>query len=151
MIKKTIAYIVVTIAFAISSNVMYAEKMDHEWCTTLLEIKDSVCVPDSVAEPMCMQCAIFQKEAESTIKSICQINNPEERKAAADNFNHRYKADYNIYIKMVKALREYMERKCLGPAATIMCYDVVKTNSEIDVMFTIFRSSRPLPKNKYHK
>ena len=148
MIRQVITYIMVAIALALSSNIMYAEKMDHDWCRTLLEIKDSVCVPDSVAEPMCMQCAIFQKEAESTIKSICQITNTEERKVAAENFNHQHKTDYNIYIMMIKTLREYMERKCLGSAA-ITCYDVVKTNSEIDVMFTIFRSGRPLPKNKY--
>lgn len=149
MIKQFITYIVTLIAIAVGNNYMYAEKMDYDWCKTLLEIKDSGCIPDSVAEPMCMQCAIFQKEAESTIKAICQISNTEGRKVAAEDFNHQYMADYNIYIKMVKALREYMDRKCLGSAAAIMCYDVVKTNSEIEAMFTIFRSRRSLPKNKY--
>lgn len=143
------AYAFVAITLVMCSNTMYAEKMDRDWCITLLEIKDTAYVPDSVAEPMTMQCAIFQKEAQKAIKSICKIDDTEARKVAADKFNHENKDDYDIYIQMVRALREYMERKCLGSAAAIMSYDVVKTNSEIDVMFTIFRSRRPLPNNKY--
>lgn len=149
MTKRILSNIIAAFAVLLCSNSAYAEKMNQEWCITLLEIKDTVSVPDSVAEPMSMQCAIFQKEAVDAIKKICKINDIEARKEAADIFNHQHKDEYNIYIQMVKALREYMERKCLGSAAAIMSYDVVKTNSEIDVMFTIFRSRRALPNNKY--
>ncbi len=149
MIKRIITSVIVTVALAIGSNIMYAEQMDRQWCLNLIELKDSVCVPDSVAEPMVMQCAIFQQEAVQAIKRICKIDGAEDRKIAADEFNHQHKDDYNIYIQMVRALREYMDRNCLGAAAAIMAYDIMKTNSEINTMFTIFRSSRPLPENKY--
>lgn len=149
MVKRTLLYIISIIVVLLCSNPTYAEKMDREWCITLLEIKDTAYVPDSVAEPMAIQCAIFQKEAVEAIRRICKIDDIETRKDAADKFNHQHKDEYNIYIRMVKALREYMERKCLGSAAAIMSYDVVKTNSEIDTMFTIFRSRHSLPNNKY--
>lgn len=149
MMKRTLSYVIAILTVLLYSNIAYAEKMDREWCLTLLEIKDTAYVPDSVAEPMAMQCAIFQKDAVDAIKRICKIDDIESRKDEADKFNHQHKDEYNIYIQMVKALREYMERKCLGSAAAIMSYDVVKTNSEIDTMFTIFRSRRPLPNNKY--
>lgn len=140
---------IVAFAYAMCNNIMRAESMDRDWCYTLLEIKDTVAVPDSVAEPMSEQCSIFQNEAKKAINTICKMEGTEARRAAADRFNHQNKDDYNIYIQMVRALREYMERKCLGATATSMCYDVVKTNAEIDAMFTVFRSGRSLPKNKY--
>lgn len=149
MLKQFMTYAVIVMAMMMCSNIASAEKMDRDWCITLLEIKDTVDVPDSVAEPITIQCAIFQKEAQEAIKAICKIDDTEARKVAAEEFNHQNKDDYNIYIQMVRALCEFMERKCLGPAAAIMSYDVVKTNSEIDAMFTIFRSRRPLPDNDY--
>lgn len=149
MIKRTISYIIAILVVLICGNSAHAEKMDREWCITLLEIKDTASVPDSVAEPMALQCAIFQKDAIDAIKKICKMDDIDARKEAADMFNHQHKNEYNIYIQMVRAIREYMERKCLGSAATIMSYDIVKTNSEIDTMFTIFRSRRSLPNNKY--
>lgn len=149
MIKRFMTYAILAITMMACSNIVYAEKMNRDWCITLLEIKDIAYVPDSVAEPMAMQCAIFQKEARNAIKAICEIDDTEGRMVAADNFNHKNKDDYVIYIQMVRVLREYMERKCLGSAAAIMSYHVVKTNAEIDTMFTIFRSRRPLPNNKY--
>ncbi|MCM1521984.1 MAG: hypothetical protein NC039_04960 [Muribaculaceae bacterium] len=149
MTKQIIFYFLMSLALSQLSNLTYAKKINRDWCFTLLEIKDTVEVPDSVAEPMCMQCAIFQKEAIDEIRRICKIVDIEDRQQAADMFNYHHKDEYNIYIQMVRTLREYMERKCLGSAAAIMSYDVVKTNAEIDIMFTIFRSRRPLPNNKY--
>lgn len=127
------------------SDITYAENIDRGKCVYLLEIKDAVYVPDSVAEPLVEQCALFQNEVKKIIKTICKIDDTDARKVAADKFNYLYKDDYNIYIQMIRVLREYLERKCLGTKATVMCNDVVKANSEIDAWFTIFRSRRPLP------
>ena len=125
---------------------IFAEEMDRDWCISLIEMSGTVDVPDSVAVPMSVQCAKFQEDAFQAIDYICGIEDTEARKVAADNFNYLHREEYSVYAAMVRTLREYMERKCLGSLASSMSYEVIKNNSEINTMFTIFRSRRPLPK-----
>lgn len=149
--RKFLLCMLLAVIAGLTGNSVHAEELDIDWCITLLEIKDNVDVPDSVAEPMAYQCAILQNGVIAEIRRICKIEDADARKYAADQYNQQHAEEIDIYELMVRALKEYMERDCLGPAAALMSCDIVKKNTQINAMFTIFRSRRPLPDNIYTK
>lgn len=144
MVKNILTVVAFAAVLFMGAGSAWADEMDRHWCMTLLEIKDDVAVPDSVAEPMARECVKFQDLAIDAIMEICVEEDLDTRKGMAEQFNHLHKDEYNLYIQMIRNLKAYLERKCLGPNATQMSERVVETNADIDRMFTIFRSRRPL-------
>lgn len=133
---------------AISVNSAMAEEMERQICLTLLQQSDSTDNPDALTESMAQQCAIFQKKTMDEISRISKLEDLDARKTAADNFNHANKDDYDLYIAMVRTMRNYYREDRLGLDAAILAQDVLKTNAEINQMFTAFRSRRPLPQSQ---
>lgn len=143
--KNIILYLSVSIIMAINATTTKAEEMDRQICLTLLQQSDSTDNPDALTESMAQQCTIFQKKTMDEISRISKLEDLDARKTAADNFNHANKDDYDLYIAMVRTMRNYYREDRLGLDAALLVEEILKTNAKINQMFTAFRSRRPLP------
>ena len=138
-------YLSIVLSFvALLSPSAMAQQMDIPKCKALIAASDSILIQQSQYAFMISQCRILTDCYLEEVKRIKQLSGLEARKKAADAANEKYDAEYDLYERMIRLLKEVIKKedaaKQMGNLNLAETWHLLGDKVYIDKMFTIFRS-----------